>query len=239
MRKYLILLVCVIALMGCVQTAKVVCNAPYIMVGSTCCLDKDTNGVCDKDEAGGARADDCPEPVFDCDSCPPKIVSETEEVEVVRYVCPDGETIVDDVADCARNAEPEILFSPITTNEDGQVVIKEFRVRPACRGGYNAIEVYFDVGTAANDVTLQFKDHPDARWSEAFEFSSPIFQKYLYGVFCNNKCTSTADFYLEPGKKYLFRGMFDYSQTSWEDVFYSNEHVIDATEDGEYATKLC
>lgn len=34
---------------GCSQ-AKLVCNTPYIQVGSECCLDKNSNKICDKDE---------------------------------------------------------------------------------------------------------------------------------------------------------------------------------------------
>lgn len=34
----------------------VVCNPPYITVGKKCCLDKNNNRICDKDEAGAARA---------------------------------------------------------------------------------------------------------------------------------------------------------------------------------------
>lgn len=41
-------LVLVLILAGCGQ--KIVCNKPYILVGSECCLDKDDNGICDKDE---------------------------------------------------------------------------------------------------------------------------------------------------------------------------------------------
>jgi hypothetical protein len=33
---------------GCSQ--KIVCNKPYILVGNSCCLDKDENLICDKDE---------------------------------------------------------------------------------------------------------------------------------------------------------------------------------------------
>jgi len=31
-------------------TSKVVCNKPYILVGTECCLDRDDNSICDKDE---------------------------------------------------------------------------------------------------------------------------------------------------------------------------------------------
>ncbi len=46
-----IILVCLLVLVllvGCGQ--KVVCDKPYILVGSECCLDNDDNGICDRDE---------------------------------------------------------------------------------------------------------------------------------------------------------------------------------------------
>ena len=46
----LIMFITVIFLAGCVQTSKVVCNDPYLMVGDSCCLDKDANEICDSDE---------------------------------------------------------------------------------------------------------------------------------------------------------------------------------------------
>lgn len=35
---------------GCETQDSVVCNDPYIRVGSDCCLDKDSNNICDDDE---------------------------------------------------------------------------------------------------------------------------------------------------------------------------------------------
>lgn len=46
-------LLALVFLAGCTQSAQVqpvVCNTPYILVGTSCCLDKDGNSVCDKDE---------------------------------------------------------------------------------------------------------------------------------------------------------------------------------------------
>lgn len=39
-------------LQGCTTTnnAQVVCTKPYILVGTSCCLDENNNGICDKDE---------------------------------------------------------------------------------------------------------------------------------------------------------------------------------------------
>lgn len=42
-------LLVLIAIAGCGQ--KVVCNKPYILVGTECCLDQNNNAICDKDES--------------------------------------------------------------------------------------------------------------------------------------------------------------------------------------------
>ncbi len=47
----------ILLIAGCVNeekkegTPEITCNKPYIKVGSDCCLDKDNNSICDKDEA--------------------------------------------------------------------------------------------------------------------------------------------------------------------------------------------
>jgi len=45
----ILLIPIVMATSGCSHTT-VVCNNPYIQVGTDCCLDKDSNGICDNDE---------------------------------------------------------------------------------------------------------------------------------------------------------------------------------------------
>ena len=39
-----------IILAACNQNQQVVCNKPYILVGNSCCLDKNNNNICDNDE---------------------------------------------------------------------------------------------------------------------------------------------------------------------------------------------
>ena len=46
MSRYVLLLLIIVFLFGCV-TNDVVCNAPYIRVGSECCLDINDNSICD------------------------------------------------------------------------------------------------------------------------------------------------------------------------------------------------
>ena len=49
--KIVVLLALVVLLVACAtQPAQPVCNKPYILVGNNCCLDKDDNSICDKDE---------------------------------------------------------------------------------------------------------------------------------------------------------------------------------------------
>ncbi|MBR9702786.1 hypothetical protein GOV10_02005 [Candidatus Woesearchaeota archaeon] len=238
MKKLLfIMLIATLFLVGCVQTSKVVCNSPYIMVGDSCCLDKDDNAICDRDE----REDvECEEIALDCSECPPKIITETETIEIMNYVCSDGISVVDDLDDCDdKMSELEPEYTPVMTNEDDQIIIEEVSVRPACRGGFNAIEIHLKVGSAFDTLDLQFKNDIDVSYASEYSYDSPTFEKYIYGVFCDNACTGNADFFISPGEKYLFRTKFDYRSTSWDKIFYSNEHVIDATADGEYTTKLC
>ena len=51
MRRILLLVSLILLfLIGCLTQPIVVCNKPYILVGTECCLDQNNNSVCDKDE---------------------------------------------------------------------------------------------------------------------------------------------------------------------------------------------
>lgn len=224
----------VFLLVGCTASGPV-CNEPYIRIGDTCCLDSSGSGICDRDEQEPNNSQE----EFDCSMCPPTIITEEEVVEVIRYVCSDGETVVDNVAECAALMEPEIIFTPITTNEDDQEILEEFKLRPACRGNSQAVEFYFKVGTAANNFRIEAKTHPDEAFETIYEFSSPVYERYLYAGLCSIGCSGNTDFRMEPEKKYLVRGVLDLRDTSWDRIIYTNEHVIDHTSGGEYDRRLC
>jgi hypothetical protein len=52
-RLIIVLLVLGLVIFGCTSTPQqtpVVCNPPYIQVGTSCCLDQNQNSICDKDE---------------------------------------------------------------------------------------------------------------------------------------------------------------------------------------------
>ncbi|NQV91058.1 thioredoxin domain-containing protein [Candidatus Woesearchaeota archaeon] len=60
------LLAAVIFIAGCTGGGNLVCNDPYIQVGSECCLDQNSNKVCDSDEGGAAP--EAPAPTLDVKS---------------------------------------------------------------------------------------------------------------------------------------------------------------------------
>ena len=58
MYKVILLLFMVLLITGCsyeivsdnITGDSIVCNKPYIRIEDDCCLDKDDNGICDRDE---------------------------------------------------------------------------------------------------------------------------------------------------------------------------------------------
>ena len=90
MRKIILLglVISLLLIAGCGQ--QLVCNKPYILVGNDCCLDKNDNSICDKDETeiertkctsdndcvGSASGRYCDTKVWECVGVPgPKIVN--------------------------------------------------------------------------------------------------------------------------------------------------------------------
>jgi hypothetical protein len=45
-----LLLISVLVVVGCAKIPETTCNVPYILVGNDCCLDSDSNKICDADE---------------------------------------------------------------------------------------------------------------------------------------------------------------------------------------------
>ena len=227
-------------LTACTNGPAVICNKPYMLVGSECCLDSNDNGICDSDDGILKAANgtlECPE--MDCSLCPATIVEKEVEVPVTKYVCDKSGEEVDDPSKCEGNKayNPFERYKPYTGAE-ARSVIEQFVLRPACRDSIHAIEVHFVTGSLPGNVTIQVKERPADDWKDIFTLESTTLDKYFYGAFCLNICTSNAEFFLAPDKVYLLRAEFDYTRL-FDEMQYSNEYIVDVRENGEYLTKFC
>ncbi len=223
-------------LTSCSSGNKVTCNDPYILVGDSCCLDKDSNGVCDSDEEKNVS---CEEQKVDCSECPPQIVTRNRTVEVVKYICDNGVEVENpDHCGAGEQGGESVEYSPVKDRENSSV-FEVIEMRPACRGSGNAGEIHYKMGAVTNDFTVEVKDGPNQSFTTVYNTSSSH-EDYIYFGLCEGDVCKQAGvgFGLENGRKYLVRLRFDFTN-SFGRVFYSNDYVVDATDDGEYSKKLC
>lgn len=229
-------------LSACSVKPAVICSKPYILNGQQCCLDTNANNICDVDEglivhsANRTESADCPKQ--DCSLCPARVVEKYVQNKSKVYICEKTLEQVSNPDDCVVHAQNKFEgYQPVETNENG-TVIEVFTVRPACRESFNSAEFHFKLGSASPSVVLQVKESPEGPWRDVFTQTSGTTEKYIYGVFCDTQCTSSADFFLPPGKVYLFRLKVDYKKL-YGVYQFSNEQLVDMTVDGSFATKLC
>lgn len=228
--RSLLILAALLVLAACQQGPSVICNDPYILVGDSCCLDKDGDGACDKDVATA----ECPE--LDCTKCPAQVIERNVTTVETKYICQKTGELVQTIEEC-RGENLAAQYTPITTNEVG-TPIELFTLRPACRDGFNAVEIHYVLTEKPDAVTFEAKASPEAEWELLFTEEDDATEEYLYGALCENACTALVSFFLDPDAAYLLRARFDFS-SSLSRTFSSNEYVIDATEESDYRTKLC
>jgi len=120
MKARLLLVVAVMSVLGCLgaQTAKepFKCERPYLQVGTDCCLDKNFNNICDKDE---------PEPTTTTTT----VATTVEEVKTTVEPTTTTTTIPPKVAcrnnaDCGQRQEKFICF---------QADVYKLVTTPVCR----------------------------------------------------------------------------------------------------------
>jgi len=96
---------------------EVICNSPYIKVGSSCCLDQNNNNICDNDENSNIQEEQLPK-YSDCD----KYLSKSEKAsckydvaEVIgdmRYCITDYKTDYDtEISENIDNCLDNVLFN--------------------------------------------------------------------------------------------------------------------------------
>ncbi|MEK6940295.1 MAG: hypothetical protein AABW49_00135 [Nanoarchaeota archaeon] len=112
MKRGLVIVLFVLFLLGCttpVQDRSFVCDTPYIQVGNSCCLDVDSNSICDIDEVSDKPVIDLQLPVVVDDSCGQtsfKVVNVCSNGALVKYVLDVGDVDIDSFeAVVYKNAE--------------------------------------------------------------------------------------------------------------------------------------
>ena len=156
----------VIFVSGCTQQ-EIVCNKPYIRVGADCCLDKDDNSICDKDETpeepeitGSTTQQITVSYVVDGDTL------ELSNGERVRLICIDTpERYEDNYQGAKDRLEELVLDKEVTLEKD----VEE-------RDRYNRLLRYVRVGdTFINEVLVKegfarvYRYPPSTKYCDLFE----------------------------------------------------------------------
>ncbi|MDD9952729.1 MAG: hypothetical protein OXR66_00160 [Candidatus Woesearchaeota archaeon] len=208
------------------------CTAPYIQNGNTCCLDKDEDGVCDKDVEQEAP------PGMDCSLCPPKFITETEEVIVYKYVC-ENETIVDSPEDCGEKIVSNADLYVVNKMNDEEY-IKTFNARAACRGEHVTAEVHLVFEKSPLDVVIEVKRTPSGPFEELSVLSGTnnvLDDEYYYIGLCDPiQCEGQTDAQLDIENAVVVRGKLQYAEGK---IVYTSEEIIDPTPEEEYGMKEC
>jgi len=231
----LFLLVLATIVLAACSGPRVICNKPYMIKGTECCLDSNANGICDADEGTTQTATPTECPKLDCSTCPAQVVSRNVTNTVTKYVCPDGST-AESVEACTKKTQNPFDGYELAPVDGDQ--IESFIVRPACRGNYRAMEIKYVMGTASPAITVQVKKSPSAQWEDVYTYTDGAMQKYIYGAFCPSAYCTSADFILPSDHAYVIRLQIDYKKT-YGVYQFTREVLVDDSEGGEYASKLC
>ena len=210
MRKLLILMALALIAVGCTP---VICREPYIQVGTGCCLDTNSNKICDSDEVVQEKSANVE---IEGTVPPPEIQPEKPAVE-------------------EPPVQPEKIEIPeLITNNEAGTVINEVSLRPACLKGSHGGEIFFKVGTVPSSIKVNVKESGKSYESV---FTRPgLYDGYIYFAICDN-CYD-GDFQLKPGKVYVID--LEFNQTKvYDRIEYSNEHLIDTRPDSDYMKKYC
>lgn len=226
MRVWIVILsiVALLALLGCAQQQGPVCSSPYILKDGKCCLDKNNDGMCDVETQIKA----------DCSLCPPQFVTQKEEVTVYKYVCANN-SIMDHASDCAAAVVSNAAQFTPSTDQDPR--IKDFSVRPACRGDVKAAELHLSYNDVPLNITVQVQDDPKGSFFDSFTVK-PTGDMYFYLGFCSN-CglfiSQQVDAHFDPSRAYMVRAVLTYPDKN----AYSRDWIVDPTPAGDVGKKTC
>ncbi len=168
MKRLILLVPMIIILLGCAQN-EIVCDAPYVSLGGKCCLDENSNQVCDSEE--GMPADDSVAgpadkevqdeeiegPDDEAAEAPPEVVEATMAGENIDIGYLPLTTVVNEVTEgnsvSFDQAKVEILGvwnNAITTRVFGAIIGEKFTV---------AKDKPVDVHTRDGRIRMDFRDN--------------------------------------------------------------------------------
>lgn len=231
MRQFALVLFlgCLVMFIAC-TAQEPTCATPYIANGQSCCLDKDTDGLCDGTGSTESVA-------TSCELCPPRFVTQKEEVLVFRYVCENGSIMTEPGACGVKVRSTAHLFSP--HEEQDETFINRFTSRPACRGEYLAAELHLDLAKAPQRVVIEVKSNPSGAFEtlSVLNGSSQVLDElYFYVGLCTSiECSTVTDARFPPENAFLIRASLFYAEAQAT----TKEILIDPTEEGEYGKKRC
>lgn len=174
MKKLMLIgfIISLIFLFGCTETPtgeviQPVCNKPYILVGTDCCLDKNDNSICDKDEIEESKVEETKETksavvgdVFPCEDECNFEGQKCEDNKVIKCVnsdndvCKEKTTIkectVNEKCDTTKN---ECIIKPtVCTN----LFIKYETTEP-----YEETEIYIETEQVEVEGLIDHNEHPE------------------------------------------------------------------------------
>ncbi|SRR3989344_9435845 len=117
-----VLLIAVVLVSGCTTSEKIACDKPYILVGNDCCLDKDDNNICDKDESyvsqrpvQGFTVEECSFPDSGLFTCQSNSISDNL-VKLNLHSSTSGPIIIKKITLPAVSCEAEFSYNELNLN---------------------------------------------------------------------------------------------------------------------------
>ena len=156
-RYVLLFLILAIAIAGC-TTQEIVCNSPYITTGKVCCLDANSNGICDKEENSTEIAVEEKVKITEQKTPQVPLATPESEREQVEVTTPEQIPVVEEtISETEYSSKLGKLMSAFAQN----VTSYQFRVNKDkyfVRG--DRVKIIFDDVQSKYRITINGKNFP-------------------------------------------------------------------------------
>ncbi len=157
-------------LIGCGEKGPV-CNSPYIVMGNGCCLDKDSNSICDKDEGLSAEKDK-------------EELKSTAELFAVYYEAGDYEKLYDMSTPERRSQRSKGDFIKLANQKFGKDGAYGLEYRDALIDGEKGYVTYYEsyLGEESISPKYYFKNVEGDWYFNGFTLA------FMFGCFKEAEC---------------------------------------------------